>query len=58
MGASSYEKSGFRLGWFIVVLVIMAALVSGATALATSDKCGAYSSAKHWQYFPPHWVCG
>jgi len=45
--------------WFWALLVVMLAVgVSAAIAVGTHDSaCATASSPKHWQLFPPRWVC-
>jgi hypothetical protein len=57
MALSSYDKHRFRLGWLVVMVVILGVLASGAIALSTADRCGEYRNAKDWHFLPPHWEC-
>lgn len=57
MAGSSLDRRRGSLWWVLAVMVILAAITSGATALATADACGPYRAAKTWQWLPPHWEC-
>jgi hypothetical protein len=57
MAGSSLDRRRSPLWWLVAVAVILGALASGATALATADQCGPYRAAKTWQWLPPHWEC-
>jgi hypothetical protein len=41
-----------------MLVVIVYVLMSGAIALATSDKCGGVDATRHWSIVPPRWECG
>jgi|GEM_PF-2550725 len=45
--------------WFWVLLVLMVAIgTSIAIAASTHDNaCATADSPKHWEIFPPRWVC-
>ena len=34
------------------------ALWSGAAFFTTADRCGELRAEKHWEPWPPGWVCG
>jgi ABC-type antimicrobial peptide transport system permease subunit len=43
--------------FFLMVAVVVYVLLSAAIAIATVDKCGDESAAKHWNFVPPSWEC-
>jgi hypothetical protein len=46
-----------RLLQAIAVIVTLYVLFSMAIAWSTVDTCGDEDSPKHWNFFPPEWVC-
>ena len=62
MGHHGLVANEFRPGhpvffWITIVLLVFA-IFSGAKAMSTINSCKSVGNgAKHWQVWPPEWVC-
>ena len=51
-------KPGKPIVSVLFFAVLMLGLIEGSVAFTTSDACDKVSyGVKHWQAFPPKWVC-
>lgn len=51
------SRSGRGIGFFILVVVLAYAVVSGGVALTTGRKCGDLGRQREWRLVPPGWEC-
>ncbi len=50
-------RTGRGLGFFLILVILGYALISGGVALSTGRKCSDQGLERSWVFFPPHWDC-
>ena len=57
-GMASEFRPGHPIVFWMAIMALVFALYSGAHAAVTYDRCDSVTHGhKHWQVWPPEWVC-